>query len=64
MPKIISVASTYATDVILDDKQNVLSVQPGGPLYFIERVFKEQKVENRLYLRLLYFLLNVLISFY
>lgn len=49
MPKVISVASTYATDIILDDKKKVISTQSGGPLFFIKRVFEEQKVNSELY---------------
>jgi len=40
----ISVFSTHATDILLNEKGEILSQQPGGPIIFIEDVLRKSGV--------------------
>lgn len=45
----ITVLSTYATDVLVDDRKRVISKQIGGPARFINQVFDAEAVPYQLF---------------
>lgn len=45
---IITILSSFAKDVIVNDEGRILKTQNGGPAFFIKNVFEAEKVPHRL----------------
>lgn len=45
----ISVLSTYANDILMKENGEVIAKQPGGPILFLESVFKKNKIPYNLF---------------